>query len=249
MPPKRVRDPPGGFTPGAIPEIPPFKPTSPPAMEVDKPAPLFRFDLPKYPKPAPSPQAGSEDILATAALLRTLTKAESETLSVEETAQLHKTLSTFIAGVNKLLPSHLHFGPKDYQEEAVRPTERTATITKQVSKPAPPVKRPTFAEAAKGARPKAPQKHLQQGTKASHLVLRPAIANPSPQAAQTIREGLQTISFIADGTIAIKEATWTLHGDFRIVTNSSLSPDHIAKLTEVVACYSSKGAAPELLNR
>ena len=248
MPPKCDRDPPKGSPFGAIPEIPPFNLTSPPQMDVDRSKAFALATEKRRAKKTPQPQAGTDDTLATAALLMTLTKAQAETLSVEETAQLHCTLSSFIAGVNKLLPSHLHFGAKDYQEEAVRPTERTATITKQVSKPAPPVKRPTFAEAAKGARPKAPQKHLQQGTKASHLVLRPAIANPSPQAAQTIREGFQTLPFVKDGSLTIKEADWTLHGNFRIVTNTSLSNDHQDDLADIVGKYSTNGQRPEILN-
>jgi hypothetical protein len=174
-----------------------------PSMATDTPAP------PRSKVPPPKQITPSEMLLH---ILASLHDAPSP-LPVEQWIDLHNCLEEFLETVNPLLPDEFKFIPvKDLSVRAVQPAGRTATISQQTKtpkpktpappkgpgpkpKPAPAPPRPSYAEKTK---PKAspPLKHLQQGTKASHLVLRPYIATRDRNSAKAIRDECEQLEFM-----------------------------------------------------
>jgi hypothetical protein len=228
-----------------------------PSMVADTPAP------PRSKVPPPKQISASEMLLR---ILAGLHDAPSP-LPYEQWIDLHNCLAEFIDTVNPMLPDDFKFIPVMDAKGvgAVQPAGRTATISQQTktpkpktpappkgpgpkSKPAPVTPRPSYAEKAK---PKAspPLKHLQQGTKASHLVLRPYITTKDRNSAKSIRDECERLEFIQDDTLSITEVVWTMHGDLRIATKQPITPDQSRDLIAAVAKYSAKGQAPAVQNR
>jgi hypothetical protein len=229
--------------------------TAGPSMAVDPPAP-------------PVPPGTRPAVLSpTEKLLRILSgfHGNEQPLSEDEQTQLFECLRAFLDDLNPLLPLGQRFSvtPRPRDPGAVHPAGRTATITKPVVKPSPPSRapaketvpkpaptpaRPSYAEKAK---PKTapPPKNLQQGTKASHLVLRPYIATRDRNSAKAIRDECERLEFVQDETLSITDVVWTMHGDLRITANRPITTEQSHDLIAAVTKYSAKGQVPVVQNR
>jgi hypothetical protein len=233
----------------------PLTPPAGPSMAIDPPA-------------TPTPKGTRPAVLTpTEKLLRILSgfHGNEQPLTGDDQTQLFECLRAFLDDLNPLLPLGQRFsvtpGPRD--PGAVQPAGRTATMTKPATKPKPPPRAPAKGPApkpaptptrpsyAEKARPKAPPplKHLQQGTKASHLILRPDITTKDRNSAKAILDECERLEFVQDETLSISEVVWTMHGDLRIATKQPISPEQSALLVAAVAKYSAKGATPAIQNR
>jgi len=230
-------------------------PESGPSMAVDSPPPDPPSRLVTAPVTSPAQK-----------LLRILagTQKSGKPLTPGEQDELLSYLSTFVQEVNSMLPPEKHFGvlPPAASSEAVRPMGRTATSPKQSdpspqpAKPGPrpsqPLNRPSYANAVKAQEVPGlakTTKHLQQGTKATHTIIRTQATRRDSTSASTIEVGLRRLDFIKDGSIVIKSAEWTMHGDFRIITTQPITPEQQSAFLKVVSTYATVGTAPIVLNR
>jgi hypothetical protein len=216
--------------------------------------------------PAPSPGARSSPVLSPAEqLLRILAGLhDDKALSVDDQVCLGLSVYAFLGTINPLLlPGQRFVLQAKPAQEAVQPAGHTATVTKPVTTPKPPTRTPakaivpklapnsacpTYAEKAR-PKPSPPLKHLQQGTKASQLVLRPDIATKDCNSAKAIYDECERLEFIQDGTLSITEIDWTMHGDLRISARQPIPPDQMEALTLAVAKYCNRGDIPAIQNR